>query len=154
MTTDNTPKPLTDRLTRLGLTTDSHWRGLNLGDDFSAVKTKEQGKPFEQDTRHMGYAVEFPNLESMDVLYEQQNGKISAIVADLYLNNRPTVNAYQKDLSDYFTAHYGNPKTVNGGSVWISPANEQVALTDVSKGKDYGLNVRITSTGGATASAR
>ncbi len=147
-------QPMSERLTRLGLTSDSHWRGLNLGDAFDSVKKAEKGEPFEQDARHVGYAVDFPNLESMDVLYEQENEKISAITTDLYLNNRATVDAYQKELSDYFSARYGTPKTINGGPVWNGPANEQISLADVSKGKDFGLKVRITSSGGITASAK
>lgn len=148
------PRPVADRLTRLGLTSDSQWRGLNLGDDFDSVKKTEKGEPFEQDARHVGYAVDFPNLESMDVLYEQQNEKISAITADLYLNNRFAVDECQKALSDHFTNRYGTPKTVNGNSVWHGPVSEHIRLSDVSKGKDYGLKVSITSAGRVTASAK
>lgn len=147
------PLPLTERLAQLGLTPDSHWRGLNLGDNFGKVKSGEKGDPFEQDARHVGYAIDLPNLASMDVLYAQQNEKISAISADLYLNSRSDVDTYQKDLSAHFTARYGSPKTISNGAVWSGPINEQIRLTDVSKGKDYGLKISITSVGRATASA-
>jgi len=145
---------MSDRLIRLGLTADSHWRGLSLGNDFNLVKTTEKGELFEQDARHTGYAIDFPNLESMDVLYGQQNEKVSAITADLYLNNRPAVDAYQKELSDYFTVRYGSSKTVNGSPVWKGPVNEQIRLTDVSKGKDYGLKISITPVVETAASAK
>ncbi len=150
----NAPQPISDRLIQLGLTSDSHWRGLSLGDDFDTVKKIEKDAPFEQDVRHAGYAIDFPNLESMDVLYEQQHETISAITADLYLNNRSAVNAYKKELSEYFTNRYGMATVVNGNPVWNGPVNEQFRLIDVSKGKDFGLKVSITSFSGATASAK
>ena len=151
---NDTPVRMTDRLTRLGLTASSHWRGLNLGDDVNLIKTTEKGEPFEQDTQHVGYAIDFPNLESMDVLYGQQNEKISAITADLYLNNRAAAEAYQKELLDYFTARYGAPKTANGGQVWQGPVAEEITLKDVSKGKDYGLKVSVRSKSSEMASAK
>lgn len=146
---------ITDRLTNLGLTPDSHWRGISLGDDFVKIKEVEKGEAFENDAQHVGYTVEFENLESMDVLYYRQNDKVSALHVDLFLNNRSSVDSYSKDLSAYFSSRYGAPKNANGSIVWSGPTREQVTLTDVSKGKDFGLKIRITPvTGTATASAR
>lgn len=140
---DNAPKAISGRLANLGLTRDSHWRGINLGDEFTSVNGKEKGQPFEGDAQHAGYTVEFANLESMDVLYYQQSGKVSAIDVDLYLNNRPSVDGYVNELGIYLTARYGAPKSGNGGTVWRGPAGEQVTLIDVSKEKDFGLKLKI-----------
>lgn len=133
---------LTDRLTNLGLTTDSDWRGISLGDAFSTVKGKEKGEPFESDAEHAGYTVEFSNLESADVLYYQTNQNVSAIDADLYLNTKQSAEAHQTDLRAYFTSRYGMPKPANGGLSW-SASGKTVTLRDVSKGKDYGLKISI-----------
>lgn len=146
---------LTERLTGLGLTTDSDWRGINLGDDFSKVKATEKGEPFESDATHTGYTVEFENLETADILYYQTNQKISGIAVDLYLNSRPSVTGYQRELGTYFTARYGVGKPGAGGTVWNGPKGQTVTLKDVSKGKDFGLKIKIGSVAGqATASAK
>lgn len=152
---DHASAPISGRLADLGLTRDSHWRGINLGDDFATIKTKEAGEPFERDAKHVGYTVEFANLETADMLYYQTGGKVSAIEIDLFLNARQSVNAYQKELEPYFTARYGTPKSGAVGSVWTGPTGEQVSLKDVSKGKDFGLKIRIAPVNGpATVSAK
>jgi hypothetical protein len=140
---DYAPEPITGHLADLGLTRDSHWRGINLGDDFAVVKAKEKGAPFESDARHIGYTVEFPNLETADMLYYQAKGKVSAIEVDLFLNTGQSISAYRKELEPYFTTRYGTPKTSAGGLLWTGQTGEQISLKDVSKGKDFGLKIRI-----------
>lgn len=152
---DHASEPITGRLADLGLTRDSHWRGVNLGDDFAVVKTKEKGEAFERDAKHVGYTVEFANLETADMLYYQMGGKVSAIEVDLFLNAQQSVNAYRKELEPYFTTRYGAPKPGAGGLVWTGSTGEEVSLKDVSKGKDYGLKIRIAPVNrAATASAK
>lgn len=147
---DDASAPITGRVADLGLTRDSHWRGINLGDDFATVEAKEKGEAFERDAKHVGYTVEFANLETADMLYYQTGGKVSAIEVDLFLNSRQSVTGYQKELEPYFTTRYGTPKPGAGGSIWIGPAGEQISLKDVSKGKDFGLKIRIAPTDRAT----
>jgi hypothetical protein len=144
---------ITGHLTDLGLTTNSDWRGINLGDDFSKVKATEKGESFENDATHVGYTVEFPNLETADMLYYQANKKVSAIEVDLFLNSRQSVTDYQKELGTYFATRFGAPKPGNAGTVWTSPKGETVTLKDVSKGKDFGLKIKIDPTGGATTAS-
>lgn len=152
---DYAPEPMSDRLAGLGLTRDSHWRGINLGDAFAVVKEKEKGDSFEADDKHVGYTVEFPNLETADMLYYQSGGKVSAIEVDLFLNSRQSVDEYRKDLETYFTTRYGTSKSSNGAMTWIGSTGEQLSLKDVSKGKDYGLKVSIQPVGGpVTASTK
>lgn len=146
---------ITDRLANLGLTADSDWRGINIGDEFTKVKTTEKGESFESDARHIGYTIEFKNLESADILYYQTDQRVSAIEVDLFLNSRSSVDTYRKELESYFSGHYGTPKPDNGGLAWTSRTNKTVTLKDVSKGKDFGLKIRISSaTGAVSASAK
>ena len=154
-TPETTAKPIamTERLTALGLTQTGHWRGISLGDSITRVVTSATEKPFEQDAAHVGYTVEFPNLESADFLYFQQAGKVSAIEVDLYLNTRKSVDAYQKDLTDYFNQRYGTPITTAATTVWTGPKQETIRLKDVSKGKDFGLKVKIAPTGAGAVTA-
>lgn len=152
-TAETKPVVMTERLTALGLTPTGHWRGISLGDPMTAVAAGEKEKPFEQDGKHVGYSVEFPNLESADFLYYQQGGKVSAIDVDLYLNTRPSVDAYTKDLTGYFGQRYGKPATTGGVTTWTGPKQEQISLKDVSKGKDFGLKIKITPAGSGTLTA-
>jgi hypothetical protein len=140
-------------LADLGLTADSHWRGINLGDDFAKVKTTEKGESFENDANHIGYTIELPNLESSDILYYQKNNKVSTINVDLFLNSRQSVSDYQKELSTYFTSRYGASKPDAGGSRWSGSANETIELKDVSKGKDFGLKIKIGPVANATTAS-
>lgn len=146
---------ITGHLADLGLTTTSHWRGINLGDDFSTVKATEKGEPFESDADHIGYTLDLTNLESADVLYYQSAKKVSAINVDLFLNSRQSVTDYQKELSAYFSSRYGSSKPTMGGTGWAGPKGETILLKDVSKGKDFGLTVKMApSEGATTASAK
>ena len=147
---DHAAEPITGRLANLGLTHDSHWRGINLGDEFTVVEANEKGEAFERDAKHVGYTVEFPTLETADVLYYQTSSKVSAIEVDLFLNSGQSVKAYRQELEPYFTTRHGTPKSTTGGLVWTGSTGEQITLQDVSKGKDFGLKIRIAPTDRAT----
>ena len=134
--------PITGRLANLGLTPNTDWRMINLGDEFTHVKAVEKSEPFESDAEHIGYTVELKNLETADILYYQTNGTVSAIDVDLFLNSQSSVAAYTQELEAYFTARYGSPKPAGKGKVWKTPAGT-VGLENVSKGKDFGLKIRI-----------
>lgn len=146
-----TEVPITARLTELGLNTNSDWRGIDLGDDFAKVKRTEKAEVFENDEKHMGYTVEFKNLESADMLYYQANQKVSAIEVDLYLNSRQSVDGFQKELGAYFSARYGQPKPSSSAMIWTGPKGQSVSLKDVSKGKDFGLKIKMEPTGSEAA---
>ncbi|OIN58830.1 hypothetical protein [Arsenicibacter rosenii] len=135
------------RLDSLGVTTEGHWRGISLGDSLARVQKIEKAELFETEPDHVGYSVEFPNLESMDVLYYHKGQPlVSGIVVDLYLNTAQSVKAYSSDLTGYFTARYGKPATEDGMTVWTTPKQEKIKLKDVSTGKDFGLKIRIGET--------
>ncbi|MBD2700899.1 hypothetical protein IC229_09635 [Spirosoma sp. BT702] len=140
--------PISPRLAELGLTADSDWRGISLGDDFSKVKATEKGESFESDAKHVGYTLELKELETVDMLYYQAGQKVSAIDVDLFLNSREAVTEFQKDLTTYFTARYGTPKSDKNGNSWSS-SGTFVTLKDVSKGKDFGLKINMLPSSGA-----
>lgn len=144
---------ITGHLAHLGLTPDSDWRGINLGDEFTKVKTTEKGEPFESDANHIGYTIELSNLESADILYYQTAKKVSAIDVDLFLNSRQSVTDYQKELGTYFSSRYGSSKPTAGGTGWTGQQGETVLLKDVSKGKDFGLTIKIAPIEGTTTAS-
>lgn len=132
---------LTERLTGLGLTTNSHWRGIKLGDSIATVRATEKASLFESDASHLGYTLEFPNLESVDMLYRTGNGKtVNGIDVDLYLNDVNSATAYQNELKKYFDARY---KPAGAADTWLGENRETISLKNVSKGKDYGLKIKF-----------
>lgn len=136
--------PISEQLITLGLTQQSHWRGISLGDSITKVKATEKAQLFENEANHLGYTVEFPNLESMDVLYYQDGRqRVSTIGIDLYLNTQQSVNGYIKGLTDYFTGRYGKSTLEQKTLVWTGPKQEKISLKDVSKGKDFGVKIKI-----------
>jgi hypothetical protein len=154
-TTDDTTVPtgnvVSERLSRLGLTADSDWRGINLGDAYSTVAKREKSEPFERDDEHVGYTLELKNLETVDILYYQEDRKVSAIEVDLYVNTEQAVIDYRKDLIAYFTKRYGTGEADEEMTTWSSSKGKLVTLKDVSKGKDYGLKIRILPSDEAVA---
>ncbi|RRA97752.1 hypothetical protein [Larkinella rosea] len=119
---------------------DGLFRGVNSGDAVSVVKEKESAEPFEEDAAHVGYTIDYPNLESTDIQYFlDKNKKVSGIQVDIYLNNRQSVDTHLKELTTYFTRKYGNPVQ----QTWKASGNDRVTLTDVSKGKDFGLKLTL-----------
>ena len=144
--------PITGRLETLGLTADSDWRGVNLGDSFAVVATAEKGEPFERDSKHTGYTIDLPNLETADMLYYQTAGKVSVIDIDLFLNSRQSVEQYRSELESYFSSRYGTAKPGSDVIRWTGPTGTTVSLKDVSKGKDFGLKIKLSVTGSPTTS--
>ncbi|QKZ13287.1 hypothetical protein [Spirosoma sp. KUDC1026] len=142
---------ITERLASLGLTTDSDWRGINLGDAYNTVAKREKSEPFERDDEHVGYTLELKNLETVDILYYQEDQKVSAIEVDLYVNTEAAVTEYRKDLMTYFSRRYGAGEIDEETTTWASSKGKIVTLKDVSKGKDYGLKIRILPSDDAVA---
>ena len=142
----NPDMTVSDWVEKLAGTDDGLFRGVNLGDDVSVVKSKENSEPFEEDAAHVGYTIDHPNLESTDIQYFlDKNKKVTRIEVDIYLNNRQSVDTHLKELKAYFTRRYGNPTQES----WKISGNDRVTLTDVSKGKDFGLKLRFGSSSGA-----
>ncbi|MBO0936610.1 hypothetical protein J2I47_08655 [Fibrella sp. HMF5335] len=128
------------RINSLSLTPSYDWKRVNLGDAFAAAKAPETERPFEEDATHVGYSIEFDNLESVDYQYFTESGKVSGIRVDLYLNNPASVRTYQQDLIAYYNARYGSAQPKAGVYTW---QDGTVTLKDVSKAKEYGLVLKI-----------
>ncbi|GAB3313248.1 hypothetical protein GCM10027299_00060 [Larkinella ripae] len=134
------PEPSTsDWLEKLAGPEEGLFRGINLGDGVAVVKQKESADPFEQDATHLGYTIEYENLESVDIQYFLDNNKkVSGIQVDIYLNNRKSVDEHSRELTAYFNRRFGNATQQQS---WKIAGNDRVTLKDVSKGKDFGLKL-------------
>ncbi|GAB3929686.1 hypothetical protein [Larkinella terrae] len=134
----NSEVVVSDWLEKLVGPDDGLFRGVSTGDAVSVVKEKESAEPFEEDAAHVGYTIDYPNLESTDIQYFlDKNKKVSGIQVDIYLNNRQSVDTHLKELTAYFTRKYGNPVQ----QTWKASGNNRITLKDVSKGKDFGLKL-------------
>ena len=141
LTSQTAEVALSERLVDLGLTTSRDWRGISLGDSVATVRATEKAKLFESDAHYLGYTLEFPNLESVDILYQlDANQTVNSIDVDLYLNDVQSATAYQRELASYFDARY---KLVGTPNTWLGEKRETITLQNVSKGKDYGLKIKI-----------
>jgi hypothetical protein len=133
---------LSSRLRDIGMNTESDWRGVNIGDPVATVRKNEKATLFENDAKHLGYTIEFPNLESIDFQYHLTSQQtVQGIEVDLYLNDLQSVDAYQTDLKRYFDARY-KPSGTAGS--WVGDKQQTITLQNVSKGKDYGLKFKIS----------
>ncbi|GAB3259212.1 hypothetical protein GCM10027347_22620 [Larkinella harenae] len=134
---------VSDWLEKLVGSEDGLFRGVKLGDGVAVVKEKENAEPFEEDAAHVGYTIEYENLESVDIQYFLDNGKkVNRIQVDIYLNNRQSVDTHRQELETYFTKRYGTPSQQS----WKVAPNSLVTLKDVSKGKDFGLKLTFDRT--------
>lgn len=138
----------TARITSLSLSPGFDWKQVKLGDALTAAKAPETERPFEEDASHVGYSVEFDNLESVDYQYFTEKNKVVGVRVDLYLNNPASVLNYQHDLVAYYNARYGPAQQTATTSTWTAPmggttGNATVTLKDVSKAKEYGLVLKI-----------
>ncbi len=136
--------PTSARISSLSLSPDFDWKQVKLGDALTAARAPETDRPFEEDISHVGYSVEFDNLESIDYQYFTESNNVSGIRVDLYLNNMASVRAYQQDLVAYYTSRYGPAQQTAAVYTWTSPmGNGAVTLKDVSKAKEFGLVLKI-----------
>lgn len=129
---------VSDWLEKLVGSEEGLFRGVNLGDGVAVVKEKETGDPFEEDASHVGFTIEYENLESADIQYFlDKDKKVDRIEVDIYLNNRKSVDEHAKEVTAHFNRKYGVSPEQN----WKVTGGRQIALKDVSKGKDFGLKL-------------
>lgn len=132
---------LSSRLRDLGMRTDSDWRGITIGDPLTKVREKEKATLFENKPDHLGYSIDFANLESVDMLYRYDAKQtVTGIDVDIYLNDAQSVDAYVTDLKRYFDTRY---KASGTAGTWQGENSRTITLKNVSKGKDYGLKLSI-----------
>jgi hypothetical protein len=126
------------RLQPLGLTPDHDWQTVSLGDAFATLNVP--GERFEADANHVGYSTEFNDYETADSQFFQQNGQVSKIEVDFYLNTAKSVADFQQDLNTYLTARFGTPTITGPTTTW---QDGKATLKNVSRAKDFGLKLVI-----------
>ncbi len=122
------------------------FRGFQLGDPVSKIKTEETFELFEDTTNHVGFTYETENFEAIDVLYYlDKNKNLSGVKIDVYLNDSTAVKSLLEQFDTYLSGKYTPDKKTNTDKTrsWKGKGGILVRLEDVSKGKDFGLRLSI-----------
>ncbi|MCE7041904.1 hypothetical protein [Dyadobacter sp. CY312] len=124
-------------------------RGVSFGDPVSKVKATETFEMFEETADHLGYTMETPQLESIDVQYFiSKDKKVNKIMVDVYLNSEDATKQLWNAGKSHFSETYAAPKEEAKILTW-SKNSVRVNMEDVSKGKDYGLKFEFFPAGSA-----
>ena len=130
--------------TIVGAAGEGFFRGLNFGDPIDKIKATEKFELFEDSTDHVGFTYETENFEAVDVLYYlDKNQTIKNIRVDAYLNSPLAVRGLQDQFETYLSGRFRNEKKEGKTTIWKGANNVYITLEDVSKGKDYGLRLRM-----------
>jgi uncharacterized membrane protein YfhO len=130
-------------------TPESIIRGVSFGDPVSKVKATETFEMFEETADHLGYTMETPQLESIDVQYFiTKDKKVNKISVDVYLNSEDATKQLWNAGKTHFSEIYATPKEDSKILTW-SKNSVRVNMEDVSKGKDFGLKFEFFPAGSA-----
>ena len=129
-------------------------RGITFGDAVSKVKATETFEMFEETPDHLGYTLETPKLETIDVQYfVSPDKKVNKITVDVYLNSAEATKQLWEAGKKYFTENYDAPKEAKSVVTW-NKKSVRINMEDVSEGKDYGLKFEFFPSGKTVLAAK
>ena len=129
-------------------------RGISFGDAISKVKATETFEMFEETADHLGYTLETPQLETIDVQYFlSPDKKVSKITIDVYLNSAEATKQLWDAGKRYFTENYTAPKEEKSILTWNNKS-VRINMEDVSEGKDFGLKFEFFPSGKTVLAAK
>lgn len=129
-------------------------RGVSFGDPVSKVKATETFEMFEEMPDHLGYTMETPQLETMDVQYFiNKDKKVESIRVDVYLNSADATKQLWNAGKSHFSEKYAAPKEEGKVVTW-NKNSVRVNMEDVSSGKDYGLKFEFFPAGAAVLATK
>lgn len=135
------------------LTPESIIRGIKFADPISKVKATETFEMFEEDESHLGYTVDTPQLETIDIQYFlTKDKKVSHISVDVYLNSKEATKQLWEASKKHFSGELSNPRESANELSWNNKT-VRVTMKDVSSGKEFGLNFEFFPAG-STALAK
>lgn len=130
-------------------TPESIIRGISFGDPVSKVKATETFEMFEEVGDHLGYTIETPQFETIDVQYfTNKDQKVNKITIDVYLNSADATKQLWEAGKKHFSETYEAPKEDGKMLIW-NKKSVRVNMEDVSKGKDFGLKFEFFPSGTA-----
>ncbi len=117
-------------------------RGVKFGDDMFQIKASETISQFEEEADHVGFTFDTRNLETVDILYYQDNNqKLNGIQLDIYMNSEASGKDILKAFTEYYTALYGKPITDIGMPTWNLTNGGKVIIKPVINKFDHGLQI-------------
>ncbi len=119
------------------------FRGISFGDTFDKVRATETFGTLEDTTDHIGFTLDTPQLETIDVLYYHSAGNqlVNKIAVDIYLNSMTSVENLWDECKNHFNATYGKPGKVTSDTMIWENQKVKVTLINASKAVDYGLKL-------------
>lgn len=128
-------------------TPESIIRGISFGDPVSKVKATETFEMFEEVSDHLGYTLETPQFETIDVQYfTNKDQKVNKITIDVYLNSADATKQLWEAGKKHFSETYDAPKEDGKTLIW-NKKSVRVNVEDVSTGKDFGLKFEFFPSG-------
>lgn len=128
-------------------TPESIIRGISFGDPVSKVKATETFEMFEEVSDHLGYTLETPQFETIDVQYfTNKDQKVNKITIDVYLNSADATKQLWEAGKKHFSETYEAPKEDGKTLIW-NKKSVRVNMEDVSTGKDFGLKFEFSPSG-------
>ena len=97
---------------------DGVFRGFNLGVKLDSVLKNESSKAIEADENYLYYEFQTDTTGTYNVAYTFNEGSLSEIQSDLFINNQTNTDAVFNAFKTYFDEHYGPSQTDKGYTVW------------------------------------
>lgn len=82
------------------------------------------------------------DLNFVDIVYLTNNqNQIIQVVFDIYVEDKTEANKLLDEFEQYFTVKFGQKRTVEKGSTWISKDKTNIHIENVSTPKDPGIKL-------------
>jgi hypothetical protein len=82
------------------------------------------------------------DLNFVDIVYLTNNqNQIIQVVVDIYVEDKTEANKLLDEFEQYFTVKFGQKRTVEKGSTWISKDKTNIHIENVSTPKDPGIKL-------------
>lgn len=82
------------------------------------------------------------DLNFVDIVYLTNNqNQIIQVVFDIYVEDKAEANKLLDEFEQYFSVKFGQKKTVEKGSTWISKDKTNIHIENVSTPKDPGIKL-------------
>ncbi|MEY2793155.1 MAG: hypothetical protein RJA76_1147 [Bacteroidota bacterium] len=116
-------------------------RGKVWGQDMESIN-----EPLEKSENQPSNGVSFTqyldntDLNFVDISYLGENGKLSDIIFDIFLEDSNEVGKLKQELRGFLKVKFGEPRISNNKETW-KYEKSRIILEDVSTSKDPGLQM-------------
>jgi hypothetical protein len=119
----------------------SHMRGVEIGDNKEAVKTKEKNKPIEETPTSLLYRQQISRADSSyyEIVYNFDELGLFEIQADVFLQDPAVSKEFFDQIMEKFNEKYGAPSGDGGIVGWLTKTkkNTSLEITLSNEGIEY-----------------